>query len=428
MFHTWLPPGAAVAGLCMAYPLWVWRQLASADAFMHAELKHFEAEPDLILQNAVARSGSHEANSTTAMLHHAIAHAREMRHFMFDRLDQLPDATLIADMDGKLLLSNSAARELFDRLGMPAQDRQTLTAIFRQFRVGPNREMFTMLDPEAEHEVQQEWLNREISSDDGHTFSVGFALQRSTADKPVGWVVRISDISEAKAAQRQREDILQLLTHDMRSPQASIVAVLETAAPDQIDAEVSARIRNYAHRTLGLADGFVQLARAEALEYIIEEVDLFDMLMDAVDDLWPQSVAKDISLETFSDAENLIVLGERSLLTRALINIIGNALKYSDPGTRVICRLSRVSSKDGKPMAACAITDEGPGLAPGHSTMIFERFNRGPLGVGSRIDGVGLGLSFVHTVMVRHKGEIRCDSEPGHGATFTLLLPLAEQC
>lgn len=427
VFRTWLPPGAALAGLCVAYPLWVWRQLASADAFMSAELKKFEAEPDLILRKAIARSGPYGPNSTTAMLHDAIVHAREMRHFLLDRLDQLPDATLIADIDGKVLLANAAARTLFDGLGVPAEDRQTIAKVLLQFRTGVAREALALPGPDVGNDLRQDLVNHEVTTSDGRMFSLGIARQRSTSANPIGWVVRISDISEAKAAQRQREDILELLTHDMRSPQASIVAVLETATPEQIDAGVSARIRHYAQRTLGLADGFVQLARAEVLDYAVEEVDLFDMLTDAVDDLWPLSAAKNISLETIADDQDLIVLGERSLLTRALINIIGNALKYSDPGTRVVCRLSRLPGKDGTPMAACAITDEGPGLEPDHQSTIFERFNRGPLGVGGRVDGVGLGLSFVHTVTVRHKGEVLCESEPGKGATFTLLLPLMPQ-
>lgn len=424
-FRIWLPPGAALAGLCAAYPFWVWRQLASADAFMNAELKRFAAEPSLFQQKDVVGSALDGRESTTAMLHRAIAHARAMRRFMSDRVDQLPDATVITDMNGTVLLSNAVARELFDRLGISPHDRQSLGEIFRQFRTDLTRETLAVPSLRAGEEVLQGRFDHEVSADDGRTFSVSVAQQTSADAKPIGWIIRISDISEAKAAQRQREDILQLLTHDMRSPQASIVAVLETAAPGQIDAGVSARIQHYAQRTLGLADGFVQLARAEALDYVVEEVDLFDMLTDAVDDLWPQSAAKDIALETLGNPDDLIVLGERSLLTRALINIIGNALKYSEPGTRVICTLSRVTDKDGKPMAACAITDEGPGLALKHRTTIFERFNRGPLGVGGRVDGVGLGLSFVHTVMIRHKGEILCESAPGKGSTFTLLLPLA---
>src|SRR3546814_3238295 len=121
----------------------------------------------------------------------------------------------------------------------------------------------------------------------------------------------------------------------MRSPQASILAVLDTAPPEKIAPEEANHIRHYAQRTLTLADGFVQLARAEMLDYVVEEVDLGDMLMDAVDDLWPQLAAKRISIETIGEDDRLIVRGERSLLTRALTNVIGNAIKFSDEDTQI---------------------------------------------------------------------------------------------
>lgn len=122
--------------------------------------------------------------------------------------------------------------------------------------------------------------------------------------------------------------------------------------------------------------------------------------------------------------KRLLVHGERSLLTRVLVNIIGNAVKYSPKGTCITCVLAERQGSDGKLLATCAVTDEGPGIAPEHRRIIFERFQRAPMGLGRKIDGVGLGLSLVHTVITRHKGEIECVSEPGQGSTFTIVLPM----
>src|SRR3546814_18322071 len=88
------------------------------------------------------------------------------------------------------------------------------------------------------------------------------------------------------------------------------------------------------------------------LDYVVEEVDLGDMLMDAVDDLWPQLAAKRISIETIGEDDRLIVRGERSLLTSALNNVIGNGIKFSVEDTQIKCTLARVrrseESRDGK--------------------------------------------------------------------------------
>lgn len=422
LLQIWIPPAAALAGVLVSYPLWAWRQLASADAFMRAELKRFRAEPTVLpLREQPGKSGD-RFESTIRLLRQAIANARELRHFIADRLHQLPDPTLVADLEGTVVLANAAAANLFDSLGIPSEDRVNL-AFLSSFQLSVTGEKLAMRRDD-DGSLACEQADAEVSTGDGRFFVIRFAPQTSAEGELVGWIVRILDVSEAKAVQRQKDDIVQLLTHDMRSPQASIIAVLETATGEQIDEKVATRIRHYARRTLGLADGFVQLARAESLTYSMEEIDLADMLVDAIDDLWPQITAKNMHVEICGEEEGLIVQGERSLLTRALSNVLGNAVKYSGPNTRIICTLARQISDKGCPIATCAISDEGPGFLPEHQNTIFERFKRGPLGIGHKVEGVGLGLSFVHTVMVRHKGDIRCASEPGRGSTFTFMLPL----
>ena len=419
LFRIWLPPGASLMGLLIAYPLWGWRQLAVTQRFMRTELQIFEEEPVFFPEPQKTRIERGAVASTIALLRSAIARNREMRHFIAGGVDQLPDATLITDMLGHVVLVNAAAKRLFEGSAIGQEDSVDAASLLDRFHRTEQREPIRFPPEEGAPP------SFEVAMDDGRFFSVRLAEQTSAEGTRVGWIIRFVDISEAKAAQRQREDIVHLLTHDMRSPQASILAILETATLGEIGEEESASIRHYAKRTLDLADGFVQLARAENLEYVIEEVDLRDMLMDAIDDLWPQSKAKSIEIETIEESERLLVPAERSLLTRALVNVIGNAIKYSFERTTISCTLARESRADGSTWARFAITDQGPGLASEQRQKIFERFHRGPMGMGPKVEGVGLGLSFVHTVLVRHGGEIHCDSELGGGATFTLLLPLA---
>ncbi|EIZ79185.1 integral membrane sensor signal transduction histidine kinase [Novosphingobium sp. Rr 2-17] len=414
--RLWLPPAASLAGLAITYPLWGWRQLASIERYMRAELERFESEPGLLPQPApsVSRSG---VASTITLLRNAIGRNREMRHFVADRLNQLPDATLVVDLTGQVVLANAAAHSLFALFGRDLSDHvdiDTLLSNFQQSGAGSKSVPFPPIEGEP--------FTCEAQFDKTHFFLITMAEQTSMGGQRAGWIIRFVDVSEAKSAQRQRDDIVQLLTHDMRSPQASILAVLETGTPDRIHPQEASRIRHYAERTLGLADGFVQLARAENLDYAIEEIALTDMLMDAIDDLWPQSQAKAIDI-VLQGNEPLLVLGERSLLTRAFLNVIGNAIKYSYEHTTITCTTSREVWQDGSTWAQCAITDQGPGLDSHQQRTIFERFHRGSVGLGPKTDGVGLGLSFVHTVIARHNGQIDCDSQPGSGATFTISLP-----
>jgi CHASE2 domain-containing sensor protein/signal transduction histidine kinase len=415
--QVWAPPAAALVGLALVYPLWSWRRLEASSAYMIEELHQFAQEPDLLPSLRAAESGppSDVIARQVELMRRAVGRARDLRAFATDTLRGLPDATLVAGLDERVLLANREAEVLFEGLagGRPTGRRlDELTAgLERGQREDDNEAM-----PEADIEM---------SAADGRTFSVRRTALKDAGDGTVGWIVRFTDISALKAAGRQREHILQLLTHDMRSPQVSILALIEGAVGDKaIQPTLSQRIEGYARRTLALADNFVHLARAETQNYAMEVVNLSDALLDAVDDLWPQSSAKRITVTTEGCEEEHLVQADRSLLTRALINLVSNAIKYTDAGGHVDCRLRLGRSAAGAPEVVCTIRDDGRGMSPEQLAHLFERFRRAPSGGQAHVDGVGLGLAFAQTVIARHGGAIACDSRPQEGATFTVTLPL----
>jgi len=114
-----------------------------------------------------------------------------------------------------------------------------------------------------------------------------------------------------------------------------------------------------------------------------------------------------------------MVSADQSLLTRALFNVLENAIKYSPSGTTV--RL-RHSSEQG--WLECRISDQGPGIAAEDLPELFNQYRRFDSSQGS--EGLGLGLTMVKAVVERHGGRISCESEVGKGTTFSLRLPLLD--
>ena len=265
----------------------------------------------------------------------------------------------------------------------------------------------------------------------GSILEARYAPAGHVRGEPVGWTVHLVDVTALMSAMRQREEALQLFTHDMRAPQSAILAALEHEDFQAVPEELRERIERNALRTLGLAEGFVRLAQAEGTEYAFEPIDLFHLLGDAADALWSIARAASVEIVVKDPGREFVVNADRGLMARALINLLDNAVKFSPTGARVVCALTEASLRD-RPAVACAIADEARGMTEEQMKNLFKRFARpppsddGPGGGPSRGVGVGLGLAMVQTVVTRHDGIVVCRSEKGRGTVFTLTLPLCE--
>lgn len=213
---------------------------------------------------------------------------------------------------------------------------------------------------------------------------------------------------------QHREEALQMLSHDMRAPQASIITLLESEGKSLTPA-LSARLASYARRTLSLADNFVQLARVNETPFVPEEINLCDLVSEAIDELFPLYAARKIHVfGTGLDTPHYI-MAEPGLLIRVLLNLLDNAIKYSPEGSTIECAMLYEGSH-----VRLSITDQGAGMSAAQVAAIFERFS--PVG-GQRTtgsSGAGLGLALVKAAVERHNGTIECTSHIGKGSCFTL--------
>lgn len=422
LFRIWLPPALALIAVGLIYPLWGWRRLDLASRYMLEELRVLRSEPAILPRSKEVLQGD-PVERQILLMHEAIRDVRDLRQFVAQSLDSLPDAAVVTDLEGRVLISNDAADALFK--GRVSDD---LTG-------KPLRELFRSLDPDSRLpdprsvELLRRIMLREIADDhgyetrlpDGKSLEIRVAHFDDAKNKPLGWIARFADITKLRASERQREDALRLLTHDMRAPQASILAVLE-AEGKKVPPELARRLERYAHQTLTLADDFVNLARAESGRFVVEAFNLSEAVLDAVDDLWPLADAKRIRIISDVPESEAYVVGDRALLTRAITNLLGNAIKYSDERTRISARV-RFDEGD----VICEIEDQGRGIAREDISKLFEAFSRlaPPENASAASDapGAGLGLAFVKTVVERHRGQAFVTSEEGKGSVFGLRIP-----
>lgn len=430
---AWLPPAAALLTLLISYPLWSWRRLEAAIDYLGQEFMRLDQEPHVLPELASSNTIIEDVlERRMNAMETAARRVRDLRQFISDNLDSLPDATLVTTVDGNVLLANKHANQYFALAGHQDVQGALLPYLFSALAAPEpiNQTISTRFDWWCLLDLGYAPLLADgVSTQDqqGRDLLVKSAPCHSASNELTGWIVSVIDISPIRAAERSRDETLRFLSHDMRAPQASILALLElqqdpaSALPQQ---ELFTRIEKASRKTLGLADNFVQLARAESHEYRLEEVDFQEMLYDATDEMWSLAKSKQIELVTEIQTGDYPVRADRALMTRALVNLISNAINYSPAGRRVHCEVRLQATLEG-PHVECNIADQGYGIAAPDQLKLFRRFQRLELHNQPRHDGIGLGLVFVKTVVERHLGEIRFASKVGEGTTFTIVLPSA---
>lgn len=400
----WLPPGPALLGLALIYPLWGWRRLQATSDYLARELGEIGAHDALPIGTG---SGVYAdvVTSQSDQLHDAISQLRDLRRFVGDTLAGLPDPALVSDPDGRIVLTNAAADAAFGSVIAAGNADAVLIQIARPASRGALADYLAAPGGEP----------LEFTALDGRSFVLRRAPIISADGQQRGHVNYLTDITAMAEAREQREVMLQLLSHDMRGPQAAILAMVA----DDSQAVDRARIARHARHTLTLADSFVDLARMQERPFAPEPVIAADLASEAADSLWPIASQRNVRISIIDDSDCAFIPGERESLFRALVNLIDNAVKYSPDGGAVTVTVT----PDEEDRLILRIADTGRGIDPAVLPHLFQRFVSGKDGT-SAVKGIGLGLNYVAAVVARHGGAIEgCNGDDG-GAVFILTLPL----
>jgi len=232
------------------------------------------------------------------------------------------------------------------------------------------------------------------------------------------------DMSEKYALEQLRADFLSMITHDIKVPLTVILGYTEMLTdpeppPDQIPPEVLTRIRESGETIHGLVCNFLDLSRIEAGRMTLDPrpFDLAEMLAHAVEHYGSTARRKGVRLALETERLPALVADE-SQLQRVVANLLGNAIKYTAAGGRVTVSAAR---QDGR--VAVVFRDTGHGIPADEMPHLFEKYRR--VRQAKRTEGTGLGLFIAKTIVEAHGGDIRVESTPGVGSTFTVLLPAA---
>jgi CHASE2 domain-containing sensor protein/signal transduction histidine kinase len=408
----WWSPAASLIGMMLGYLIWNWRRLNAVLAYFGWELARLDGEPKVFPERRRTQAPAGDVlQGQIVALEQAMSRTRDTRRFIADGLEYLPVATLISDPNGRILLANRKAREVFGR-GLVGEDMlEQLSDLGYPVPSNGMPSALSTLEPLEFRDTQARSLRLDLAP-----------LLPAEGDSVIGWLLSLTDLSVERDAEEQRAVLLRFLSHDLRAPHSAILALLDVQRHQVSgDTQVFSQIELQVRKALNLTEAFVQLAKAESEAYQFQPSMFAMLLLDTFDQASSIAHLKNIQLlhDLDEDAEAL-VLADQSLLTRALFNLLENAIKYSPAGSRISVR---VSCAEG--WLLCEIADQGRGIAVDELPELFSQYRRFTSAHGS--DGLGLGLSMVKAVVDRHGGRISCHSVVGQGTTFSVQLPLLSE-
>ena len=240
-----------------------------------------------------------------------------------------------------------------------------------------------------------------------------------------GTLIVLRDMTRVHKLENVRRDFVANVSHELRTPITSIKGFTETLLEGAMHEPESLRkflgiIGKHAERLHAIFNDLLTLSRLEAGsgddQIAVSTHKLAEIVQEAIDACAPNAATKSIALSTTVE-DDIRVTVNPNLMQQAFVNLIDNAIKYSEPGAQV----SVAAQREGE-FVRCMVTDTGPGIEASHLPRLFERFYRVDQGRSRQMGGTGLGLAIVKHIAQVHGGRVEVQSALGEGSTFSVLL------
>jgi len=361
---------------------------------------------------------------------------------------------------------NTMASTLDDRMYLITRQRNELNTILSSMTEGviavDNKERIISMNPAAAHIlsvkrecVEGKWLHdivrnstlqrfvmHTLSSDtkvettftlsgpdgDIHIHGSGVVLNDGPGG-PQGAVLVLNDITRLLRLENTRKEFVANVSHELRTPLTSIKGFLETIRdgnyqlPDEVN-EFLKIILSKTNRLCSIIDDILTLSSIERdyeqREISFSESNLYPILLSAVESCGAKAKTKNIQLSIECD-EPLVLRMNSALLEQAVVNLIDNAVKYSEEGKKVAIRAIKNENE-----AVISVEDQGIGISSEHLQRIFERFYRVDKARSRKLGGTGLGLSIVKNIVIAHGGKVNVQSVLGKGSVFNIFIPVTK--
>jgi two-component system phosphate regulon sensor histidine kinase PhoR len=341
------------------------------------------------------------------------------RHSEYEAmLSSMEEGVLAVDNDGTILSANGACARLLEAGAAPMRGRPIYEVLRKPSLVRLVETALASPSPVDEdlrcYGPEERWLSAH-----------GTALT-DAQDSRIGALVVLHDTTRLRHLENVRRDFVANVSHELRTPITSIKGFVETLLDDGLEDPARAlRFLGIVLRQVNRLDAIIQdlllLSRIErgAEDQMIERgsESLREVLQSAAEMCQRKADGKSVCLRV-DCPEDLLGRINGPLVEQAVMNLVDNAVKYSEAGSAVQIEGGRENGN-----LVIRVRDKGCGIAPQHQPRLFERFYRVDKARSRELGGTGLGLAIVKHIVAAHQGSVAVESVPGQGSTFTLRLP-----
>jgi PAS domain S-box-containing protein len=357
-------------------------------------------------------------------------------------IDTALDAVIWMDAAGRVAEFNPAAEAMFGFSRAEAIGRQLDDLIVpERMRAAHARGLARVLAGGASALIGSR-LELEALHADGHEFPIELAISAMEDESPMLFTAFMRDITARKRAERElaaardeavraaelKSEFLATMSHEIRTPMYGVIGTLDLLRQSELDTdqrELVGVMHDSAHGLLEIINGVLDFSKLEAgkVQLATESFSLRAIAEGVADLLGPEARRKALRLVTWIDPHVPgLVRGDPGRVRQVLVNLVGNAVKFTDGGD-VVLRIALDGEDQNGPVVRCEVADTGAGIPQDRQNEIFQPFTQVDSGRARSHAGTGLGLAISLRLVQAMGGTIACASAPGHGTTLTVHLP-----
>lgn len=353
------------------------------------------------------------------------------KDYIENLLENAGDAIVSTDANDKILSWNRAAEVIF---GYSKEEAIGMSLAI----LAPQNHPTELQDLRTKVELTGAMRNLEVRRrrKDGSIFNVALAVSpiKDTDDQTIGFLYIAKDITEAKRYERRlrqldhmKSDFVSNVSHELRTPLTAIKGSVDnmldgiTGSLNERQSRYLVRIKSNADRLGRLINELLDLSRIESgkIDLVPGNLPIVSLAKEVAEVLRPMATEKLISLEVSHNGDEVFAWADRDKITQVLVNVVGNAVKFTPPNGTVTITVRQPEQKT----VTVSVEDTGPGIPEDELDKIFDKFYQVARVNKEKTKGAGLGLAISKALIEMHGGQLRIESEVGKGSVFSFTVP-----